>query len=282
VRPPLRTPALALALLVAVALFAVAAQTAWANALSQRGREAASRVCPPAPPPPREHLLRQAQWLDHTLITEYYPAPEQWFKGRRVHAPGLSGLHPVDWLYGNWGLAMQGDGIGRDGHLYQFAGPYGTPWVNASGGITSPCADGSWTAERPAWLALGWRNRSGQVTYPLEAGGWTAGPPGRLITIQPAPHFQQVAGVAQRYWQSVAVDPRLIPEGSRIFIPAYCNAPNRGWFIAQDTGGAIIARHIDVYRPPPQLPFTGQSLQNQRVYIVPPAARPRTLPRCRP
>ena len=33
------------------------------------------------------------------------------------------------------------------------------------------------------------------------------------------------------FWESVAVDPRLIAEGSRIYIPAYRNSPAHGWFL---------------------------------------------------
>ncbi len=57
------------------------------------------------------------------------------------------------------------------------------------------------------------------------------------------------------YLRSVAVDPRTIPEGSHIYIPAYASV-NGGWFEADDTGGAIIGRHIDVFRPPPPTRLT--------------------------
>lgn len=40
---------------------------------------------------------------------------------------------------------------------------------------------------------------------------------------------------------AIAVDPRVIPMGSRIFVPGY------GWGTAEDTGGAIIGYHIDVW-----------------------------------
>ena len=47
----------------------------------------------------------------------------------------------------------------------------------------------------------------------------------------------------------------MIPLGSRVYVPAYRDDGHGGWFIAQDTGGAINGRHIDVYgrrrRPPP-------------------------------
>ena len=39
----------------------------------------------------------------------------------------------------------------------------------------------------------------------------------------------------------VAVDPKVIPLGSHVYIPRY------GWFIADDIGGKIKGRHIDMY-----------------------------------
>src|SRR5436189_5257903 len=54
-------------------------------------------------------------WMKHFLITEYYPAPERWFHGRKVKAPGLTRKHRVDWLYSASGVAMEGDGVGLDG-----------------------------------------------------------------------------------------------------------------------------------------------------------------------
>ncbi len=39
-------------------------------------------------------------------------------------------------------------------------------------------------------------------------------------------------------------------------------------FVAQDTGGAIGGRHVDVYRPPPADPAdTGANLTRERVFI---------------
>ena len=82
------------------------------------------------------------------------------------------------------------------------------------------------------------------------------------------------------YWHSVAVDPKLVPMGSRIFIRAYCGTPSHGWFRAQDTGGAIIAHHVDVFRPPPDAPTGGRLLRGQKILVIPPGTRPRSLPHC--
>lgn len=41
----------------------------------------------------------------------------------------------------------------------------------------------------------------------------------------------------------VAVDPRVIPLGSRLYIPGY------GWAVAADTGGAIVGNKIDLWMP---------------------------------
>src|SRR5437763_763453 len=46
---------------------------------------------------------------------------------------------------------------------------------------------------------------------------------------------------------------------------------NGGWFVATDTGGAIIGRHIDVYRPPTgSIDDGGRYMTHRRVYVVPP------------
>jgi 3D (Asp-Asp-Asp) domain-containing protein len=71
------------------------------------------------------------------------------------------------------------------------------------------------------------------------------------------------------FWHTVAVDRHVVPRGSRVFIPAYCDTPAHGWFRALDTGGAIIGYHFDVYRAPPQT-LELRSFRDQRVYVVPP------------
>jgi hypothetical protein len=185
-------------------------------------------------------------------VTEYFPVPERWFTGRRVRAPGIRGRHRVDWLYSARGLAMEGEGVGLDGRVYHYAGPFGLPWLDGAGRRTRPCFDGSWTRGRPVWLDY----RGRRVRF-------AAGPSRPLA-----------------YWRSAAVDRRLIPLGSRIFVRAYCSTPARGWLVARDTGSAIIGRHLDVFRRPPPVPGSARLLRGLRVFVVPPGTRPRVLPRC--
>jgi hypothetical protein len=192
------------------------------------------------------------RWVAGTVVTEYWPSRESWFGGPLVRAPGLPGRHPASWLFGSHGLAMEGTGIDRRGRFVHFAGPYGGGWLNARGRLTRPCpAGGAWTNGRPIRLASPWRARFARG-------------PGRALT----------------YWRSVAVDPRLIPLGSRVFLRAYCDTPARGWFVAQDTGGAIRIAHVDVYRPPPLRLEPGQMLTGETMFVVPPGTHARKLPRC--
>ncbi len=220
--------------------------------------------------PPHERLIRRPTWLTHVAITEYYSSPERWFVGRRVQAPGLPGRHRVDWLYSARGVSMEGDGIGSDGRHYHIDALGHGGWVNAAGHPTHPgrCA-GHWGAGEPYWLQGGWRNRAGRVTFPLARGGWSRGV-GRGSRSYEGVTFAPGSSLPLHEYRTVAVDPRLIPLGSRLYVPWYRHI-NGGWFVAQDTGGAIIGRHVDVYRPPTRIPLDGgRYLRNQRVKVIPP------------
>ena len=217
------------------------------------------------PPPPGKHA--KGSWLRSVTITEYWPAPESWFIGRRVKAPGLPGLHRVDWLYSANGVSMEGEGIGLDGRTYHIDSLGRGGWVTADGSSTSPF-DG-WSGGSPFWRAGGyWRNRTGAVTFPLAAGGWSAGRGRRYVPLRGV-SFAAGQSLPLRYYQSIAVDPGVIPLGSRVYVPAYKHDGHGGWFIAQDTGGAISGRHIDVFRTPPASPTdSGQSLVRRRIYVI--------------
>jgi 3D (Asp-Asp-Asp) domain-containing protein len=213
------------------------------------------------------------EWIPGFIITEYYPVPERWFNGITVRAPGNAGWHRVDWLYSASGVSMEGDGLDLAGHHVHIADLGSVGWVNSAGVPTVPPRCGiRWSHGPPAWRAGGWRNPEGGVTYPLAGhAGWSHGV-GRWVGDYGGATFEPGSSLPLHYYRTVAVDPRLIPRGSRIYIPAYRDI-NGGWFLAQDTGGAIIGRHIDVYRPPTPEPFgSGRLLLNQRVYVIPPGA----------
>jgi 3D (Asp-Asp-Asp) domain-containing protein len=219
------------------------------------------------PPPPGRHA--HGTWLHGVAVTEYWPAPESWFVGRLVPTPGLRGEHRIDWLYSATGVSMEGDGIGLDGRRYHIDNLGDGGWVTAGGAPTSP-SDG-WAAGPPFWRAGGyWRNGGGGVTFPLARGGWWAGVgrryvPLRDVTFAPGP------SLPLRFYQSIAVDPSVIPLGSRVYIPAYRHDGYGGWFVAQDTGGAITGRHVDVYRsPPPSRRDSGRYLRGQAVFVIKP------------
>ncbi len=219
----------------------------------------------PAPPSKKAH----GHWLKGVTITEYWPAPESWFVGRMVSAPGLAGKHRIDWLYSATGLSMQGDGIGLDGQPYHIVSLGSGGWVTATGAATSP--RNGWRAGSPFWRAGGfWRNAQRALTFPLAVGGWSDGSGRRYVPL-PGVSFAPGQSLPLHYYRSIAVDPKVIPLGSRVYVPAYKPDGSGGWFIAQDTGGAITGRHIDVYRPPPASPTVGgQYLTSQRIYVIKP------------
>jgi hypothetical protein len=219
------------------------------------------------PPPPSKRS--KGHWLRSATITQYWPAPESWFVGRLVKAPGLPGLHRIDWLYSAMGLSMEGEGIGLDGRTYHIDSLGRGGWVTAKGSSTSP-SDG-WSSGSPYWRAGGfWRARSGAVTFPLQNGGWSAGNGRKYVPLRGV-SFAPGKSLPLRYYQSIAVDPRVIPLGSRVYVPAYQHDGHGGWFIAQDTGGAISGHHIDVFRPPPASSSDpGQTLDGQRIYVIKP------------
>ena len=84
------------------------------------------------------------------------------------------------------------------------------------------------------------------VKYVSGGGGWCGGY-ARLCNCASArfaevDHVYGASGRALVKHHSIAVDPTLIPLGSSVWI-----AELGRWFRADDTGGAIVGRHIDVY-----------------------------------
>jgi hypothetical protein len=164
---------------------------------------------------------------------------------------------------------MQGQGLGLDGQLYHIDSIGNAGWVTATGSAT--LATDGFSAGAPYWRAGDyWRNRSGAVTFPLQSGGWSSGRGRRYVPLRDV-RFAVGPALPLKYYRSIAVDPRVIPLGSRVYIPAYRRDGHGGWFVAQDTGGAVGGRDIDVYREPPPLPTDGGRYDTgQRVFVIRP------------
>lgn len=54
------------------------------------------------------------------------------------------------------------------------------------------------------------------------------------------------SGATASAWYTVAAG-RGYPAGTVIYIPYFANKPNGGWFVVQDTGGAITNNHLDIW-----------------------------------
>ncbi|MCW2953325.1 MAG: hypothetical protein JWQ48_2495 [Conexibacter sp.] len=214
--------------------------------------------------------MAKAAWLSGVEVTEYFPAPESWFVGKKVAARGIAGKHRIDWLYSATGLSMEGDGIGLDGQQYHIDALGDGGWVSSTAHPSVPGHKG-WTGGSPVWRAGAYYlTKSRQLTFPLDGGGWSNGTGTKYVPL-PGVSFASGPSRPLSYYQSIAVDPSLIPLGSRVYVDAYRGTAGGGWFTAADTGGAIIGRHIDVYRSPPATPDDGgQYLTSQRIYVVPP------------
>ena len=222
-------------------------------------------------------VIRKPRWLGHVAITEYYPVPEKWFVGEKVSAPGLPGLHRIDWLYSARGVSMEGDGIDLDGNAVHIDELGDGGWVDDRGHDTESDGHGHWSSGGPFWRdGAYWKSPDGFVTFPLDAGGWFRGT-GQDYVDPPGATFAPGASRPLRPYKSIAVDPDVIAFGSKVFIPQYRD--HGGWFVAQDTGGAIQGRHVDVFRTPPaSIDDTGQYFSSARVYVVPPGKRRPHLP----
>lgn len=198
--------------------------------------------------------------------TEYYSPPERAFRGRRVSAPGLRGRYRVDFLYSAQGVAMEGDGVAFGRRHVHICGGFELDFITVSGRR-------AFVHGPPAWLAASyWKNRRNRLTFPLEAGGWSNGRGVRFRGVRSA-RFCRGTSRDIRPYQTIAVDPRLIPLGSRVYIGFYrrMGLSKTGWFTATDTGGAIKGRHIDVYRPYPDAADPdARNLRSVHITVVPP------------
>jgi 3D (Asp-Asp-Asp) domain-containing protein len=213
-------------------------------------------------------VVKKPAWLPRTTVTEYYPARESWFAGERIKTPGISGRESkIDWLYSAVGMSMEGDGLGTDGNRYHIDSLGSGGWVGRDG------KKADWSSSNknrtPFWRSSGfWRNSKKQVTFQLEDGSWYRGE-GKKWVAPKGITFARGPSLPLHYYRSVAVDPKLIPMKSLVWVGRYRSENGDGWFRADDTGGAIDGRHIDVYRKPPKVIGDAGSYSNQRIYVVP-------------
>ena len=123
--------------------------------------------------------------------------------------------------------------------------------TNAPDGIVVPVCD------RPAVAA--------QKAYPGEHDwSWRGYPDSYGIGI----------GTPITEWKSLATDRSVLPKGSRVYIEALKDSPAGGCFVAEDTGGAIKGKHIDVF-----VPFGYRGLPTKAELILLPEGVPCPPPR---
>jgi 3D (Asp-Asp-Asp) domain-containing protein len=71
-------------------------------------------------------------------------------------------------------------------------------------------------------------------------------PAGRSLSVRVTAyaHGTRTASGTPVRWGVIAVDPKVIPLGSRVMIDGFDNV-----FVAEDTGGGVRGNHIDIYFP---------------------------------
>ncbi|WP_053001175.1 peptidoglycan DD-metalloendopeptidase family protein [Kosmotoga pacifica] len=63
-----------------------------------------------------------------------------------------------------------------------------------------------------------------------------------------SPSFKVTAtGKYVKAYRTIAADPAVLPPGTVVYIPFFSNAPNKGFFVVEDTGSEIKGKRIDVY-----------------------------------
>ncbi len=255
------------------ARLAMAAIGAVAACLGALAPVAAAQTASGLPPRPQQ--------LGSYWITYYWFVPESAFTGARIVPKGLTTPYREDFLYSARGIAMQGTGTADDGKMLHWRSGAGA-WVNKEGQETRTSAAGFTNGSpyaRPGgcvWWALdpatGRPNPAAtdriRPTFPNEDGTW-ANPPANPAAYAPVCDRAAVAaggednkavrnypdtfgigmGTQVTPWRSIATDRSVIPKGARIYIEALKDTPAKGCFSADDTGGAIIGKHIDVLVP---------------------------------
>jgi hypothetical protein len=211
-------------------------------------------------------------------LTYYWFAAEKGFVGQKVAAPGIAGTYREDFLYSARGVPMEGTGTADSSAHIHYAGTYGGYWVTQAGKKTVPGANG-WSNGAPYWREGGYRTASGAVTFKRADGTWVNGPG----VEPPLPYhdlFGSGVGTNVTEWLSIATDLSVIPRGTTVYVPQLAGSPAHGCFRADDTGGAIIGTHIDVFVPQTNLgplPTRGEVMTLAAGEACPPLTAPKAV-----
>lgn len=92
-------------------------------------------------------------------------------------------------------------------------------------------------------------SRGERRAFTVLATAYTAGPESTGKAPGHPEYGITFTGKPVREWHTIAVDPNVIPLGSLVYIPYFADKPNKGVFVAEDTGSAIVGRRIDIYMP---------------------------------
>jgi 3D (Asp-Asp-Asp) domain-containing protein len=179
-------------------------------------------------------------------LTYYWFAAESGFIGKKITAPGIAGTYREDFLYSARGVPMEGTGTADSSAHVHYAGTHGGYWVTKAGKRTVPVASG-WPDGAPYWREGGWRNAAGAVTFQRPDGTWVNGAGVKNLPYHDL--FDTGVGTNVTEWLSIATDLGVIPRGTHVYVPQLAGSPAHGCFRADDTGGAIIGTHIDVFVP---------------------------------
>ena len=204
--------------------------------------------------------------------------------GELVKAPGLPGQHRIDWLYSASGVSMEGEGIGLDGRMYHIDALGDGGWVTVARRVDLACRRLARRALRSGGPAATGATAAGGVTFPLQPADGQPAAGASYVPLRGVSFARRRRRCRCATTSRSRSIPSVIPLGSRVYIPAYRHDGHGGWFVAQDTGGAINGRHIDVYRSPPASADESavRYLTGQRVYVIQPArSRLASHVRCR-
>lgn len=216
-------------------------------------------------------------------VTEYYSIPERWFGGSLINT--AAGKFSRDFLLSARGVSMEGDGVARNGKHIHICDGFGTGWVRENGNPTT--ASKGFPEGSPAWLRGGYwisidHKKKRHVTFPLSHGGWSNGHGRKYYPLPSRVKFCKGSSRPLTEYRLLAVDPRLIAFGSKVYLPPYKHSKYSGWFVAGDTGGAIKGRHVDAYVPAPAKPFGSvNSFNGIKACIIPPKSHATRCPKPR-